>query len=51
MKGKSNVQAGLLGEYKALQKCFERLTGIFGIPQRKILHINHIENAFGYRRY
>ena len=38
-------------EISALSKFFERLTGIFGVPKRKVLHINHIENAFGYRRY
>jgi len=38
-------------EISALSKFFERLTGIFGVPNRKVLHINHIENAFGYRRY
>lgn len=30
---------------------WERLTGVFGIPQRKVLHIHHIENAFGLYGY
>ncbi len=38
-------------EISPLQEFWERLSGIFGIPKRKVLHINHIENAFGYRRH
>lgn len=38
-------------EISAVQKLWKRLTGIIGTPRRKVLHINHIENAFGYRRY
>ena len=30
-------------------RAWERVSGWFGIPQRKVLKINHIENAFGSR--
>lgn len=30
-------------------RIWERVSGWFGIPQRKVLRINHIENAFGGR--
>ncbi len=38
-------------EVSVTQRLWERLTGILGTPRRKVLHINHIENAFGYWRY
>lgn len=33
-----------------LDRAWERISGWFGIPQRKVLKIHHIENAFGGRR-
>ena len=30
-----------------MQRLWEQMTGILGTPCRHVLHINHIENAFG----
>lgn len=34
-----------------LLRLWEKITAISGIPQKKVLHINHIENAFGFHGY
>lgn len=34
-----------------LDRIWEWLTGLLGIPHRRVLHINHIENAFGLHGY
>ncbi len=38
-------------QIQALSRFWEKLTGFVGVPQRKVLRINHIENAFGLNGY
>lgn len=38
-------------DLRSFDRLIERITGTFGTPHRRVLHINHIENAFGVRGY
>ena len=39
------------GDLTARHRLFEKISEIFGTPKRRVLHINHIENAFGVHGY
>ncbi len=34
-----------------IDKFLENVSALFGVPCRRVLHINHIENAFGVKGY
>ena len=38
-------------DLKTADKLIEKITGMFGTPHRRVLHIHHIENAFGVHGY
>ena len=38
-------------DLRAIDKLLEKFSALFGTPQRRVLHINHIENAFGVHGY
>ena len=38
-------------DLRAIDRLLERMAALFGIPYRRVLHINHIENAFGAHGY
>ena len=39
------------GELRTLDRCIEKISALFGIPHRRALRVNHIENAFGVHGY
>ena len=39
------------GDLNSIEKWIEKIGGMFGMPYRRVLHINHIENAFGIHGY
>ena len=38
-------------DLSAKDKLIEKISAMFGTPRRRVLHVNHIENAFGVRGY
>ena len=36
---------------RPIDKLIEKITALFGVPCRRALHVNHIENAFGAHGY